>query len=77
VNLESDSRAQLLLTFKDIWMIDPKPAHCRVMVGASLAGRQKQSMQDVLSVGEALDRLLTFLVLDRRGGDIFKPDSPA
>ena len=77
VNLESDSMAQLLLTFKDVWMVDAKPAHCRVMVGASLAGRQKQSMQDVLSVGEALDRLLTFLVLDRRGGDIFKPDSPA
>ena len=75
VNLDSDSKAQLLRTFKDVWTVDPKPAHCRVMVGASLASRQKDEFQNVLSVGEALDRLLTFLVLDRRPEDIARPHS--
>lgn len=65
-NLDAETRAQLLLTFREVWTIDPSPAKCRVMVGASLASRQKEAPQDVLSVGAALDRLLTFLVFDRR-----------
>ena len=66
LNLDAETRTELLLTFKEIWAVDPNPATCRVMVGSSLASRQKESPQNVLSVGEALDRLLTFLVFDRR-----------